>query len=791
MLVGKRTGGWGGSYAPESSWRNRVGRHPDLHNPEFRFPVDIVAKGLAILYGCAARARRAFYRRGWLAVRRLPAPVISVGNLTVGGTGKTPVTAFLARELQRQGKTAAILSRGYGGRRKEVTCVSDGDHIFHKPPEVGEEAYWLARTLPGVLVYTCPSRYEAGMAAWQGHRPDLFLLDDGFQHFQLHRDLDIVLLDGSSPLGNGQLLPAGPLREPFQTLSLADVLIITRHPSNDVRSWFFKLKETYPDKIFTQATIKPVSVRKYPTGKRHSLDELQNLPLFAFAGIARPGDFKKTLANLGVEFTGFKDCPDHYSYTQAKLSQFVEEAKQSEAKGLITTSKDWARLGENWDGDLPLWVLEVEARVTQSDIIFERISQVLEGARKSTGETPVPPDVNPCPELSAATRAQTAPPGSGTRATPSGTGVLTCASQGPPSMQPLPLEVRQRFHNLRILGKFRLEPAGVRNILLRAPNWVGDAIMGLPVISGLARVFPQAGITMLAAPRVAPLFQAHPQVAETVVYPPGREKWRLLWGLRGRFDLGVALPNSLASALDLWMAGTRERVGYNTDGRRLFLTAALDGRESLRGLHTVYYLLGVLRAFGGLTQFTPPSLYLTAEEVAQAHSLLQGSAAERRGPWVALSPGAAYGPAKRWPPECFAALGARLQADLGARLVLLGGPEDRAAAAAVAHRLAGACLDLTGRTTLRQALALLSQVQLLVANDSGLMHAAAALGTPVVAIFGSTDPHATSPFTEKVTVIYHALPCSPCLKRTCDLGYPCLTDISVQEVFEAAKGWVH
>ena len=152
---------------------------------------------------------------------QLPAPVVSVGNLTVGGTGKTPVVACLARLLQDRGKRVAILSRGYGGQSRNVTCISDGQHTYKKPPEVGEEPYWLARTLPGVAVYTGACRYAAGLAAWQEFKPDLFLLDDGFQHFQLYRDLDLVLLDAAAPFGNGYLLPRGPLREPLTALAAA------------------------------------------------------------------------------------------------------------------------------------------------------------------------------------------------------------------------------------------------------------------------------------------------------------------------------------------------------------------------------------------------------------------------------------------------------------------------------------------------------------------------------------------------------------------------------------------
>jgi ADP-heptose:LPS heptosyltransferase len=167
-----------------------------------------------------------------------------------------------------------------------------------------------------------------------------------------------------------------------------------------------------------------------------------------------------------------------------------------------------------------------------------------------------------------------------------------------PEEQDLPAEVRQRFKKLRTMGKFAGEADGIRRILVRAPNWVGDAVMSLPVLSGLDKLFPRARLSVLAARRVAGLFGGHPLVAEVIAYPQGRGKWQVLWGLRQRFDLALALPNSLESALGLWLVGVPVRVGYNADARRAFLNVAVSGRRHLEGLHTVYYLLGLLTAFG-------------------------------------------------------------------------------------------------------------------------------------------------------------------------------------------------
>jgi heptosyltransferase II len=355
---------------------------------------------------------------------------------------------------------------------------------------------------------------------------------------------------------------------------------------------------------------------------------------------------------------------------------------------------------------------------------------------------------------------------------------------------PLPVEVRQRFQQLQVSRRFTRDPEVVRRILVRAPNWVGDAVMSLPVLAGLRRLFPLAEITVLAAPRVAPLFAAQPGVTEIIRYPAGRGKWQVLWELRGRFEVALALPNSMESALGLWLVGVPSRVGYNTDARRLFLKEAVSGHEELAGLHTVFYLLGLLKALGGVATFTPPTLYLEPEEEAMAAHVLAETDLPGRGPWVGLSPGAAYGPAKRWEPARFAALGRELQRQFGARLVLLGASDERPVAEMVKENLPGPVADLVGRTNLRQALGVLSQLKLLVTNDSGLMHAAAALDVPLVALFGSTDPGATGPFTSRATVLRHPRPCSPCFKRTCEEGYACLTDISVDEVAAAARSWL-
>lgn len=341
--------------------------------PGLRAAAGVLSRG----YGLGARMRRGLYARGYLEVRRLPAPVVSVGNLTVGGTGKTPVVASLARLFQGAGKRLAILSRGYGGQSRKVARLSDGETISQKPPAVGEEAYWLARELPGVAVYTGASRHAAGLAAWREWRPDLFLLDDGFQHFQLHRDLDIVLLDAHEPFGNGHLLPRGPLREPRSALAAAQVLLVTRFQAELHAPLLTDLEQEFPGKTVLTAAITPVRARSYPGGYEMPPEALRNRLLYGFAGMARPSVLVNTLQSLGADLKGFHAFPDHHPWSPGDVSRLVLEARRTGAAALITTTKDWARLGEAWKAEMLLWVLEVEARLDQPQRLLACLSENL------------------------------------------------------------------------------------------------------------------------------------------------------------------------------------------------------------------------------------------------------------------------------------------------------------------------------------------------------------------------------------------------------------------------------
>jgi len=356
-----------------------------------------------------------------------------------------------------------------------------------------------------------------------------------------------------------------------------------------------------------------------------------------------------------------------------------------------------------------------------------------------------------------------------------------------------PESIASALESLTVVPRRPLPEAPPRRLLVRATNWVGDAVLILPALSGLRTLFPQAQVAVLAVPRVAPVFQGHPAVSEIISYarPDNKGRWRLIKQLRARrFDCALLFPNSWESALVAWGGGIPQRVGYNTEYRTPFLTTVIKGPEKLGHLHQVYRHLGLLRAFGKRVPMAFPRLYVEDRELVQAQDLLAERGIDCRQLIIGLSPGATYGTAKQWYAERFAAVADQLQADFKAQVVLLGGPGDRAIACQIVNQMRHPPVNLVGDTELRTALAVIKHLALLITNDSGLMHVAAALGVPLVSLFGSTDLDNTGPFTPLATVLRHAVPCSPCLKRECPTDHRCMELITVAEVVAAARAWL-
>jgi heptosyltransferase-2 len=343
------------------------------------------------------------------------------------------------------------------------------------------------------------------------------------------------------------------------------------------------------------------------------------------------------------------------------------------------------------------------------------------------------------------------------------------------------------------MSPFDLDPAGIARILIREVNWVGDAVLTLPALEAVRRRFARATITVLAKGWVAGLFRGHPSVDGVLAFHPEGEHG----GVRGRLrlvqavralhaDLAVILPNSFESALIPRLAGIPRRVGCASDGRGCLLSHRLPRNASGGARHQVHHYLRIVRALGAEGEAVP-RLAVLPEARENADRLLRAAGIAPEDRIICVNPGAIYGSAKQWGVERFASAGDRLAADWDARPVLVGSAREAAILGAVADRMRRRAVVLGGRTDLPALAALSARARLLLTNDTGAMHVAAAVGTPVVAVFGPTDAEATGPLGPRVRIVRRAVPCSPCLLRECPIDHRCMTAVTVAEVVEAAK----
>jgi len=339
-----------------------------------------------------------------------------------------------------------------------------------------------------------------------------------------------------------------------------------------------------------------------------------------------------------------------------------------------------------------------------------------------------------------------------------------------------------------------IDPQQINRILVREVNWLGDAVLTLPALEALDRRFPQAAISVLAKPWVSGLFAGHPAVDRVLEYRVGdvhrgvMGRWRLAKRLRDEdFDLAVLFPNSLDAAVVPWLAGIPRRVGYPTDGRRWLLTHPARRGAAARGHHQVERYLNIVRALGGDGTLSL-RLRVPAEARQNARMLLEAQAVGPTDLVVALNPGSVYGGAKRWPPERFAAVADGLAERRGARILLIGSPRERPILDEVGAGMRHPAINLGGRTDLGTLVGLLARTQLLLTNDTGAMHVAAAVETPVLAIFGPTDAQATGPLGAHSRIVREPVPCSPCLLRECPIDHRCMTRVTVDHVLREALG---
>jgi heptosyltransferase-2 len=338
-------------------------------------------------------------------------------------------------------------------------------------------------------------------------------------------------------------------------------------------------------------------------------------------------------------------------------------------------------------------------------------------------------------------------------------------------------------------------------ILIRATNWVGDAIIAIPALLAVRRRWPAAEIAILARPWVADLYQ-NQGFANRLIHFDSKERHRGIFGVEriarqlrfDRFDVALLFQNAFQAAWIAWRAGIRERLGYSRDARAAFLTRAIKvPRHGEIPAHEAYYYLELLRRIGWIDQLPllePIRLKIdpAAIELARLQIITEGS---RPGaPRIALAPGAAYGSAKCWPPERFAALADSLIADFNADVILFGTASERDIADRIAAGMRHHPVNLVGQTPIGELPALFAACDLFIGNDSGAMHVAAAAGIPVVAVFGPTDPEGTSPVTPELALVREPVSCSPCFLRHCPVDHRCMTRISVDAVYSAARRWL-
>lgn len=301
--------------------------------------------------------------------RHLPFPVISIGNLTVGGTGKTPMTIALGREAKRRGFSPVILTRGYRGTAAAPCFVSRGFGPLLDPDKAGDEPVLMAQKLDGIPVVKDGDRFRGGSFAMKalGLSPDsppdgegvLFIIDDGFQHWRLFRDRDIVLIDRDNPFGNGRLLPSGRLREPLTALLRAHLIVVTggtqQEGSDDLAG---AIRRQNAHALIFTASHNVTAVRA-ASGAGESAADLNGKPVFGFCALGNPSSFRNTILSLGANLCGFRAFRDHHSYRPDDLAAIRRAAEDSGAERIVTTEKDFVKLGRL---DLPenLFIIEIE-----------------------------------------------------------------------------------------------------------------------------------------------------------------------------------------------------------------------------------------------------------------------------------------------------------------------------------------------------------------------------------------------------------------------------------------------
>ena len=344
-----------------------------------------------------------------------------------------------------------------------------------------------------------------------------------------------------------------------------------------------------------------------------------------------------------------------------------------------------------------------------------------------------------------------------------------------------------------VITRVTFDKSTINRILIRTTNWVGDVVMTLPALEAVGACFPDCHVSVLAKPWVAPLLEGHPAVDDIIIHKGSKgvfsgplNIFRLTTGIKKlNFDLAILFQNAFEAALIAALSGIKHRVGFGTDLRGFLLTDIVPMRFDHKKDHQVGYYLDVVKHLGCSCESKDPQLYVSEENNIKSEKVLDGMGIKKEDIVLGLSPGAIFGPAKRWPPDRFAMIGDKAVKEWNAKVIVLGSSRENEICNEVAEKMIRRPVNLCGMTGLGEAMGIIRRCNFFVTNDSGLMHVAGALKVPLVAIFGSTNPYATGPRGSQAIVIRHETECSPCLKPECPSDFHCMLDISPEEVWEA------
>ncbi len=326
-------------------------------------------------YRVLCSLRLFFYQHGIWKQKKLRAKVISVGNITLGGTGKTPLVIYLAEKLKGKNEKVAILTRGYKRKKKEMVELTQKTKDKISWEDAGDEPYLLAKRLSDVSILVTKHRCRSGDYVVEKHNAQFLLLDDGFQHLKLFRDLDIVVIDSVNPFGSGRLLPAGILREPLTSLKRANVLVLTKTDQGSHKDELIRrLNQLNPKAPIVESVYRIRSVEKLFEGSAINFKELENKKALAFSGIGNPKSFESSLKQLKILILKHRRFPDHFPYRKENIFSLTQEAERIGADIIITTEKDSVRIPFINRMQIPFYVLKIDLKITSGEkILLDKI----------------------------------------------------------------------------------------------------------------------------------------------------------------------------------------------------------------------------------------------------------------------------------------------------------------------------------------------------------------------------------------------------------------------------------